>query len=371
MGNRPLFKLIGLLAMTAMLLSSCQGAATEAPPAEEPTTAAPAVEPATQAPTEEQPAAAAPTEVRVCATLATGLDNGWDRTFYEAYQRVQADSPHGLVMADLKFTEGLMGDEAEAAMRAFAQSGECDIIWTHGGFNDEVKNLRDKFPDLMWIEVGSGVTEYGGNDYHFWHRCYEPGYLMGLLAGHMTKRGVIGAVGNYPSPEVNDIINAFFAGAKSVNPDIQQKVAFINSWWDPPKAMEAGNAQITAGADHILEIAESFEPCVEAGIFCYGPYIDYSEYYPETALASFIGIWDPTVRWVLEEWYKAKVSGQPFDAPEAPTFSMVSGACDVALNQTLLEKIPPGAIEAFNQAKQQIMEGSLVVPFDENTPESD
>ena len=361
--------ILGLIILGCwILLAGCQQTPEETIVPANPTavpvepTAVP-VEPTTEA-------VAEPTTLTVCATLAVGLDNGWDKTFYESFLRVQQEAPYGLQIADLKYTEGLLGDDAKAAMDNFAKSG-CDIIWTHGGFNDEVKALRDKYPDVMFVEVGSGVSDYGGNDYHFWHRCFEAGYLMGRIAGNMTESGVIGAVGNYPAPEVNDIINAFFAGAKSVKPELKQKAAFINSWWDPPQAMEATNAQINVGATHVLEIAESFEPCVDAGIYCYGPYIDYSEYYPDNALASFIGIWDPPIKWVIDQWYQTKTSGEPFDAPEEPTFSMVNGACDVKINESLMSKIPSSVLDDFNSTKEQIINGQFTVPFNQEVPVSD
>src|SRR3546814_14406359 len=49
--------------------------------------------------------------------------------------------------------------------------------------------------------------------------------------------------------EVNRLFHAFMAGARSVNPDVQFKVSFIGSWYDPPKAKEFALAQIESGVD--------------------------------------------------------------------------------------------------------------------------
>src|SRR4030042_2472085 len=97
-----------ILVLLSMILSACGGTATEAPaPAEtEPAvveTEAPVVE--TEAPV------AAPNELKVAAILTVGLDNAWDRTFVEAFQRVQAEKPPGLNIADLESTEGVWGDD--------------------------------------------------------------------------------------------------------------------------------------------------------------------------------------------------------------------------------------------------------------------
>src|SRR3546814_12513794 len=72
---------------------------------------------------------------------------------------------------------------------------------------------------------------------------------MGVLAGTMTKTGRIGMVGGHAIGEVNRLFHAFMAGARSVNPDVQFKVSFIGSWYDPPKAKEFALAQIESGVD--------------------------------------------------------------------------------------------------------------------------
>lgn len=365
MSKKKMWSVITLFAVFSLLLAACGSSAT-------PTEAPPVEEPPTEAPPTEAPAEPAATEVEVCALLAVGLDQGWDRTFFESFERIVAEQPvEGLTVKELKYIEGLWGDEAESAMREYAESGECDIIWPHGGYNDNIDNIKADYPDIMFVEVGSGVLEYGGNNYHFWLRCHEPSYAMGVLAGHLSETDVFGGVGTYPASDVNDSLNSFFDGAASVKGDIVRKVAFINSWYDPAAANEAAAAQIAAGAEHIDMYAETFDTCAEEGVICYGAYNDYSEFYPTTALASFVVKWDSAIVWALEEWSNAKM-GDGFDAPESPTFTLSSdGSCDVKISDALASEIPEEAMDAFNQTREAILDGSLKVEFDDSLPESD
>ena len=371
--QKKIWQLVGLVLILAFLLAACGGtqAPVEEPAAEEPQAEEVVEEePAAEAEVEEE-AAAEPIPLRMCILLAVGLDQGWDRSFYESYNRIVESQPvPGVVLQDWKAVEGLWGDEAEAAMREFAQSGECDIIWPHGGYNDNVDNIKADFPDVMFVEVGSGVLSSGGNDYHFWLRCHEASYAMGVLAGNLSETNVFGGVGTYPASDVNDSLNSFYDGAASVKGDIVKKVAFINSWYDPAAANEAAAAQIAAGAEQIDMYAETFDTCAEAGIYCYGAYTDYSEYYPSTAIASFVVKWDTAIMWAMEEWLKAQDVG--FDAPESPTFTMsLDGSCDVKLSDTLIGDIPPDALDAFNATRDAILDGSLIVEFNDALPESD
>ena len=146
-------------------------------------------------------------------------------------------------------------------MELLAKSGKYQVIWAHSSYSDQVKALKDKYPDVLFVVVGSGNEGLGGNVYYDYKRVHEPSYLLGVLAGRMTKSDTVGVVGQFPSEDVNDQINSFFAGAKSVNPDVKRKVAFIESWYDPAKAEQFTNAQISAGADLIFQLAGSFETC--------------------------------------------------------------------------------------------------------------
>jgi basic membrane protein A len=374
MSKKLMLNLIAVLILLSILMSACGGtqATTQAPveptqAAVEPTAAVVPTEPAV-APTE---AAAGPTELHMAAILTVGLDNAWDRTFVEAYKRVQAEKPHGLTMADLDYTEGVWGDEAETVLRAYAESGKYDIIWAHSTYSDQVKNLKDEFPEIAWVVVGSGNEGLGGNVYWVYKRIHEPSYLMGILAGCSTKTNVIGAVGTYAYDDVNDEINAFFEGAKTVNPDVKQKVSFIESWYDPAKALEAANAQIAAGVDHMDMIAESYEPCVENNILCYGIYQDYNFAAPENVLTSALAYWDPDIKWVIDGWYNHKTIGEPYSAPtEKHWFNMKDGASGLADFHGVDAKIPQECMDKYNQAYQDFMAGKLDVPLNIEVPVS-
>lgn len=359
------------LILLASVVASCGGGA--APVAEEPAEEPVVEEVATVEELADDEGIESPKQVQFCTMYSTSItDNGWDRSSHESFLRFQQNPGIDIQVLDLKWIEGLYGDEAEAAMRAFAESGECDILWGQGGYNDIIKNISGDYPDMMFVEVGSGLIEAKGNHYHVMHRCYDGMYVLGVLAGHLAKGSAIGAVGTYPAEDVNDAMNGFFDGAQSVNPDLKQKVAFINSWYDPALAGEAANAQIAAGADQIFMFGENFEVCGENNIMCYGPYIDYSKIYPEAALGSFLSTWEPYYSYALNEWYKvqttdAEYSGEPYGF----TGMMANGGCDVALSEELASTLPEDALQAFNDTRLAVLDGTLVVPLDISEPKSE
>src|SRR3546814_18484994 len=97
--------------------------------------------------------------------------------------------------------------------------------------------------------MGDSFKPHGKNYAVFDNYIHEPCYLMGMIAGAMSKSGRIGMVGGYPIGEVNRLFHAFMNGALAVNPDARFKVNFIGSWYAQPKAKEAAFAHIEAGVD--------------------------------------------------------------------------------------------------------------------------
>ena len=372
MSKKMFMRLLILVAIMALAMSACKPAV-EAPAAEEPAAEAPAAEePAAEEPAAEEPAMAAPTEVQFCTMYSTSItENGWDASGHDSFLRFAENPGMDIEVKELKFTEGLWGDEAAAAMRAYAESG-CDIIWAHGGYNDIILELYPEYPDVMFVEVGSGWIDGDANNYHYMYRCYDGVYLMGVLAGLMTEGTAIGAAGGFPAEDVNDVINAFFDGAKSVKPDLAQKVGFINSWYDPVAAGELAEAQKAAGADQIFMAAENFDICGPGtGAMCYGPYIDFSEFYPGAVMASYVAKWDAGYEWALAEWVKAKESGEWNGGPLGFENNMASGACDVVLGAGIEETLPAEVLEQYNATYAGILDGSIVPALNIEEPQSE
>ncbi len=55
-------------------------------------------------------------------------------------------------------------------------------------------------------------------------------------------------------------INAFEAGAKSVNPNFKMKVIWVNTWFDPGKEADAAKALIDQGVDILAQHTDTTAP---------------------------------------------------------------------------------------------------------------
>ncbi|MBN8629306.1 MAG: BMP family protein [Rhodobacterales bacterium] len=309
--------------------------------------------------------------LKFAAVFPTGLENAWVKAWIDSFNAVKAEKPHGIEL-DLAYTENVYGDKSLTVLEEYAESGEYPIIWAHTSYSDEVEELKDRYPDTMFVTVGAGNRPLGGNSYLIYMHLHEPAYLAGILAAGMTKTGKIGVVGLFPADDVNDQINGFRAGVKSVNSDAKVSVTFIESWYDPAKAAEAANAQIAAGADLILQLGESFQTCIERSVLCIGNYIDSSSIAPDVIPTSTMVNWQPHINYVIDEWKKKQDTGEPYAAPEeAVWFTMAQGSGDLAPYHNFEDKIPAEVKEQVNAARAAILDGSLTVELDMSLPASD
>lgn len=314
-----------------------------------------------------------PTELNIGIISIAILEQPWNAGFIQSLERVVKEKPHGLTINWTVVAEQVHIPDAERVLNDMAKTGRYDIIWAHSTYADAIENLRDKYPKILWVFAGSGNHGVGKNAY--WVDCYvnEPAYLLGIIAGMMTKSNVLGAVGGYPYPNVNLPINAWLAGARSVNPDIKLKMSYIESWFDFPKAKEAAIAQIAAGADFIY--AERYGPfvaCQEKGKYAFGHFVDQHDMAPEVVVSSTISKWDPAIKFVINEWWNYKTLNTPYNAPmDRVVFSMKEGGGDIAPYHAFDAKIPQKVKDMVKKTREQIIDGKIQVIHDETPIISD
>jgi simple sugar transport system substrate-binding protein len=89
-------------------------------------------------------------------------------------------------------------------------------------------------------------------------------------------------------------INAFTKGARSVNPKVEVRVIWTNSWYDPGKEREAANTLLAQGADIITNHTDStsvVQAAEEKGKYAFGYHSDMAKYGPKAQLTATMHLW--------------------------------------------------------------------------------
>ena len=220
-------------------------------------------------------------------------DGGWT---YEHNQGRLAVEEHFGDKVETVYQESVPeGADAERAITQMALAGADLIFTTSFGYMDPTINVAAKFPDVKF-EHATGYKQ-ADNVSVYSARFYEGRAVQGHIAGKMTKSNIIGYIASFPIPEVIRGINSAYIHAKRVNPDVQFKIIWAYTWFDPAKEADAAKALIEQGADVILQHTDSTAPqaaAQEAGnVITFGQASDMSEYAPFPRVSSIIDAWAP------------------------------------------------------------------------------
>ena len=200
-------------------------------------------------------------------------------------------------------------------------------------------------------------------------REQEGAYLLGLMAGNLSESKQIGSVVALDIPFLHRWSDSFALGAQTIDDSITDSQVFIggdNPFSDPPRAKEQALAMAAQGADQIFAVGAGsnggiFEAAQEVGFMSYG--VDVNQC-PEAA-GSIVDNNLKLVDNVVEQLIDGILAGtaEPltsFGLLEGGTGVMAIGE-DLASSECLIADYPE-IVTQVQEAADQIMDGSLVVP---------
>ena len=183
-------------------------------------------------------------------------------------------------------------------------------------------------------------------------------YLVGVIAGTMTKTGTVGYVQGMVSESMNLFGIGFISGVKAANPDATVLQYNANAFGDLAAGSAAATDMVTNGADIIYQAAGGtgigvINACADNGIYAIGVDYDQSFIAPETVISSAMKRVDNGVQDICKALKDGKFAGG------VRKYSLTDGGVDIAPTTTLLT---PEALAAVEQAKKDILDGKVTVP---------
>lgn len=220
-------------------------------------------------------------------------DGGW--TYEHDKGRLAVEAHFGDAVETVYQESVPEGADAERAITQMALQGADLIFTTSFGFMEPTLAVAAKFPNVKFEHATGYKTAPNVSTYSA--RFYEGRAVQGHIAGKMTKSNIIGYIASYPIPEVIRGINSAYIHAKKVNPDVEFKIIWAYTWFDPAKEADAAQALIEQGADVILQHTDSTAPQAAAekagNVVTFGQASDMGEYAPFPRVSSIIDNWAP------------------------------------------------------------------------------
>lgn len=259
-------------------------------------------------------------------------DEGWSKQHDEAREIVQKNFGDKL---QTQFVENVVTPaDAERVIRDLAAQGNNIIFATSFEYMNPGLKVAREFPNVKFEHATGYKTSENFNYYNA--RFYQARYLAGKLAGAMTKNGKLGYVAAVPIPEVLQGINAFTMGAQTVNPDIEVRVVWTNTWYDPGKEADATKTLIGQGCDIVThhtnsQAVASTAEAAKVKVISYHSVMKnaaptqligavthhWDEYYAKRIQAVMDGTWKVDPLWGGAELHMVRLSGITPEAPKA------------------------------------------------------
>ena len=323
------------------------------------------------------------TSLTIRAVFQTPVSEPWDGAIHVAILAIVDEYKAKGISIDYKFVDR-KGDpkEYELALRDAAQG--ADIVFLDAFLKEDIaRRVAKDFPKVAFA-AGSEFLPVQPNFAVFDNWLHQPAFLAGIIAGKITKTNKIGVVAAMEINEVTRIVNAFIMGAKTSNPKVQARVAYLlgnippgeSPWYHPATAKRLASVLIDSGADVIFaERVGAEEAAMEAkragkAVWAIGNMADQYDRAPDVTITSLVWDMKPTARVVVD-----RVLAGTFTADNLGTYSWMSfGGSYLADFHAFGAPSPPLTQEILNTVQdwqQKILSGLTWVQIIETAPKSD
>jgi len=282
-------------------------------------------------------------------------DQSWNAAGYAGLVKLKERG------AEIAYSENVQAADHVEAMKDYARRGFSPIIGHSGRFLSAAQRVGPDFDKTVFL-VGSGsggqsnvISLDVANDQY--------AYVVGVLAGRMTKTGKVGAVAGLEGlPNMIASLGGFRLGVKSVRPDAEVKIVYLQSMEDPAAAKEAALSLIAGGADVIggklnAGHAGIVQAAKEKNVFTTGRSVGHTAIAPERVLTNIDEKWSDIYAAAVAELHAGKLKGHyvAYGYNTATQGAELRYSADRSLNPV----VPAAVAAELETVKKKLASGEL------------
>jgi basic membrane protein A and related proteins len=260
-------------------------------------------------------------------------------------------------------------EDREAAMRLFAARGFDVVIGVGFIFSTDINVVARAFPKTSFACIDYAPPPDAGdipaNVAGLTFREEEGSFLVGAVAGLVTKRRHVGFVGGMDLPLIHKFEAGYTAGVREVCPTCVVHAGYAGTtpeaFRDPAKGKALTVSQVSAGADVVYHAAGTtghgvFEAARDMGIYAIGVDADQHDEMPGTVITSMIKRGDvavfETVRSVIDGRFQGGVA----------TFGLAEGGVGYVSEGPHAAAIPNEVKARVAELRDRVARREIIVP---------
>lgn len=251
----------------------------------------------------------------------------------------------------------------------------CGLVIANGfTFSEEVTHAARRHPEIRFVctyyAARPGVS-LPPNLRGLGFRGEEGSYLVGALAGLVSRTGVVGFVGGMLAPVVRRYELGFAAGARAARPGVRVIAAYagqtVEAFENPAKGLELAAAMYGQGADVVYHAADRtglgvFDAARRAGRWAIGVEMDQRELGldPRTGrsvvLTSMVIRVEPPLHEAIADCLTGRFAGGMRE------LGLAEGGVGYVYDEHNRDLIPAAVIRKVETFRDGIIQGRIVVP---------
>jgi len=344
-----------ILSMTAFSASGCGSGSAAQTPAPAQTTAA----------TQTTAAAAAPATTQAAKTIKVGLvtdlggvnDQSFNQSAWQGLQKFGADTG-----CDVKYIESKDESSYTPNIETFVDENR-DLIWGVGFMlGDAIQQAGKDHPDKQFAIVDYSYTPDqvpNNNVTGVVFSAQESSFLVGYIAGKMTKTNKVGHINGIASPTMESFAVGYYAGVLTANPDCAIMGQYSGSFSDPAAGKSIANQYYADGADIIYSAAGAtgngaIEAAKEQNKWAIGVDMDQNYIAPDNVLTSALKRVDNAIYDVSKQMEDGALAGG-----STLVYNLENGGVGYSTTGNF---IPADVLTQVEDIKAKIISGGQKVP---------
>jgi len=250
--------------------------------------------PARRASTSAQPAKIGGARVGLVFDVGGRGDKSFNDSAYEGLARAERD-----LGVRVSFLEPVGSEDRESALRLFAAQGQDLVIAVGFIFTSDVDAVARAYPNVHFacVDYAGAEARMPPNVEGLSFREEEGSFLVGAVAGLLTRTGHVGFVGGMTIPLIRKFEAGYDAGVHAACPSCVVHSAYAGStpdaFKDPARGRSLAAFEVADGADVLFHASGAtghgvFEGARQAGALAIGVDSDQHDDMPGTVVTSMV-----------------------------------------------------------------------------------
>jgi basic membrane protein A and related proteins len=282
-------------------------------------------------------------------------DQSFNQSAWEGLQKAKEDL--GL---EVGYLESNQDADFKPNMETLLDVGNDLILGVGFKMSDVLAELAELNPEQKYAGIDCNFENPPANLVGILFREQEPSYLVGYIAGKMTKTKKVGFVGGMDFMIIHKFHYGFLAGVMEANPDVEVFVQYADSFTDAAKGKAIANQMYKNGADIIFHAAGGvgdglIEAAKEQGKFAIGVDKDQNSLAPDNVITSAMKRVDNAI-YILSE----TLIDSTFPGGTNVIYGLKEAG--VSISPTSNVHVPEDILDAVAELEAKIVAGEIVPP---------